>query len=85
MNEPEGSGRRPWQWLFGTAIPESEQERYRAHFAQGRSVVSVFVEDGQPRISLRGIEDILERHQPVDVPFRRERNVASRSCRDGAG
>jgi stress response protein YsnF len=67
MNERKGSPRSPGYWLFGSTIPASEQERYRTHFAQGRSAVSVFVKDGQPRTSLRRIEEILERQQPVDV------------------
>jgi stress response protein YsnF len=68
MNEHKGSPRSPWYWLFGSTIPASEQERYRTHFAQGRSAVSVFVKDGQPRSSLRRIEEILARQQqPVDV------------------
>jgi stress response protein YsnF len=69
MNEPEGPGRGPWHWLFGSAIRESERERYRAHFAQGRAAVSVFVEDGQRGAGVSAIEEILERHQPVDVHF----------------
>jgi stress response protein YsnF len=67
MNDRNGSPRSPWHWLFGSAIPGSEQERYRTHFAEGRSAVSVFMKDGQPRTSLRRIEEILERQQPVDV------------------
>jgi stress response protein YsnF len=72
MNEHKGSPRTPWHWLFGSTIPASEQERYRTHFAQGRSAVSVFVKDGQPRTSVRRIEEILERQQPVDVNFKAE-------------
>jgi stress response protein YsnF len=72
MNEPEGSGRSPWHWLFGSAIPDSEKERYRAHFAQKRSAVSVFVDGGQSGTSVRGIEEILERYRPVDVHFEEE-------------
>jgi stress response protein YsnF len=84
MNEPEGSGRSPWHWLFGSAIPDSEQERYHAHFAQGRSAVSVFVEDGQPGARGRGIEEILERFQPVDVHFEEEgRGVAAAETTQG--
>jgi stress response protein YsnF len=72
MNEPKGSGRSPSHWLFGSAIPDNEQERYQTHFAQGRSAVSVFVDDGHPGTSVRGIEQILERFRPVDVHFEEE-------------
>jgi stress response protein YsnF len=85
MNEPESSGRSPWHWLFGSTIPNSERERYRAHFAQGRSALSVFVDDGQQGTSVRGIEEILERYQPVDVHFEEEGmpSVAAAETRQG--
>jgi stress response protein YsnF len=72
MNEPEGSGRGAWHWLFGSAVRDSERERYRAHFAEGRTAVSVFVEDGQRAANASAIEEILERYQPVDVHFEEE-------------
>jgi hypothetical protein len=59
-------------WLIGSAIRESERERYRAHFAEGRTAVSVFVEDGQRPASVSAIEQFLERYRPVDVHFEEE-------------
>jgi stress response protein YsnF len=73
MNELGASGRGPWHWLFGSAVRDSERERYRAHFAEGRTAVSVFVEDGQQRpTNVGAIEEILKRYQPVDVHFEKE-------------
>jgi stress response protein YsnF len=63
MNDPEGAGPGPWHWLFGSAVPDSERERYRALFAEGRAAVSVLLEDGQGQTN--AIEEILERYRPV--------------------
>jgi stress response protein YsnF len=72
MNEPEGPGRGPWYWLFGSAVRDSERERYREHFAEGRTALSVFLEDGQRPANVSAIEEILERYQPVDLHFEAE-------------
>ena len=72
MNEPEVPGRGPWHWLFGSAVRDSERERYHEHFAEGRTALSVFLEDGQRLANVSAIEEILERYQPVDLHFEAE-------------
>ena len=52
-----------WDWLFGNDIPEHDQSWYNARLGEGRTVLSVLVEDDVRRDR---IEDILETSNPVD-------------------
>jgi len=56
-----------WDWLFGSNVPERDEAGYRAHFAEGRTAVSVLLDDGRSPATIAEVEQVLERYNPVDV------------------
>lgn len=70
-----------WDWLFSSPhISERDRAYYRAHAAEGRTALSVMMDDGgaSPRRA-EAVEAILGRFKPIDV--RREQGAALAEAR----
>jgi stress response protein YsnF len=52
-----------WDWLFGNDVPEHDQSWYSARLGEGRTALSVLVDDDAQRDR---IAEILERFNPID-------------------
>lgn len=57
-----------WDWLFSNRhIPERDRAYYRAHLAEGRTALSVMMDEGASPQRVDAVEAILARFNPVDV------------------
>jgi hypothetical protein len=56
-----------WNWLFSRHVPERDMTYYRTHLAEGRTALSVLIDDDAPPARIDAVEEILDRYHPVDV------------------
>jgi hypothetical protein len=73
-----GAAREPhvWDWLFSRHVPERDRSYYRAHFAEGRTALSILMEGDASSSKINAVEQILERFHPVDVHIEEEGSTA---------
>jgi len=61
-----GEDRRSWwDWLFGSDVPEDHRAWYDSNLREGRTALSVYLDDGTRRVE---IEEILHREGALDGP-----------------
>ncbi len=69
-----------WDWLFDSRyIPERDKAYYRAHYAEGRTALSIMLESSASPSKIEAVEGILERYSPVDVHVETERGQAAKA------
>ena len=53
-----------WAWLLGTDLPQSDRDWYRSSVREGRTALSVHVEDG---LESARLVDVLDEYGPVEI------------------
>jgi Domain of unknown function (DUF2382) len=72
MERPHG-----WDWLFSHHVPERDKTYYRSHLSEGRTALSVLIDDSAPPARIDALEEILDRYHPLDVRVGEEEGSAA--------
>jgi hypothetical protein len=65
-------GPHGWDWLFSRHVPETDKTYYRTHLAEGRTALSILIDESAPPARIDAVEEILDRYHPVDVRVEEE-------------